>query len=145
MSLILSNDRLNRAEKYWKVLQQKLKPLFVNDTELKECIDVVNETIFRTDGTDVDDGDIAVNAVSNEDFVSIMNEIDSEMKSNEQKSGDNEAFERHKDTKRMTFITAPVCKLYTIINQLVLSLCKKCGLLFLCFSSLLQSIGNIFV
>ena len=103
MSVILSEGEVLEAQKHWKVLENKFETSLPNDEEVKKCIGVINATIFRNGTTD-----IAVDTVTNEDFINIMNEIDSEIKSNEKESDDNDSLNRHKDTQRMTFITAPV-------------------------------------
>ena len=107
----------NTLKKHWNLVKRKVEHLSEEDKELEISIKAINNIIFGENdiNNDKNTKDVDVNTVlnvSNDDFVSIMNEIDSETKINQDNTNDNtnqyaEILNDY-DEQTIQFISTPV-------------------------------------
>ena len=131
MAVPLSSETWSRAKQHWTAVLKQINPSTTHTTD-KDTSNTTESikflTTFFTNNTPLSDNNtVSTNThnVSNEEFVSIMNEIDNETKSidhdptmyttaNTENNVDDECYKRHKDSPRMDFITAPVCLSFSL-------------------------------
>ena len=103
MSTTLLVEDFVQVKWHWNRLKEKWSVFGRRDSSVDESIGVIDELILGTSASS--SSVINDSNVSTQEFVSIMNEIDSETKENEEKD---KKYHTHKDYKRMHFISAPV-------------------------------------
>ena len=114
MSWLISKEELNSLQKHWNFLKEKLTTYASNDETLTVSVKLVDTAILSINNNDsINDVSVETATVSNQDFIDIMNEIDTETAINDikldEKDDIDDSFARHEGTSRMKVITTPVC------------------------------------